>query len=78
MPRVAWAEKKHNELIRLIWGQMASQQMSATQLAQRTGLDVCKLGRRKKAPGKFTVEELTKICRNLNIPIEELRSAIRY
>ena len=35
---------------------------------------VCKFN----APGKMTLEELLKIGKGLNIPIEELRKCIRY
>lgn len=35
-------------------------------------------GQRMADPSDFTLEELKRLCRNLHIPIEDLRSAIEY
>ena len=67
MPRVKLGRKPNDEvLISLLWGRQAAMGMPET------------LRSRKKSPQDFSLKELLKLGRALDIPIEELRDAIRY
>ena len=47
-------------------------------LAEKAGMTPQTLRARKKSPQDFSLKELLKLGRALDIPIEELRDAIRY
>ena len=66
------------ELVKVIWGELVARELTVDDLADRTGISRDRLYRRKARPEEFTVDELVTICRNLSIPIEELRAAIKY
>lgn len=69
---------KGEDVVKLIWGEMAVRKLTVKDLADRTGITTSLLYRRKKHPEAFTIGEITKICRNLNIPIDDLRLAIKW
>lgn len=81
MPRTKldkYSRKQNSEFVELIWGRLASEEISIDELAERTGISRNILYARKKKPEEFRVWEVAKICRNLNIPIEETRCCFRY
>lgn len=79
MPRVKpLIEKKGSSLARLLWGQMAVNDVSLGDVAQKMNMGVNTLRRRKEDPESLTVGELLKMGKLLNIPIEDLRQSIRY
>ena len=47
-------------------------------MAEKAGMTPQTLRARKKSPQDFSLKELLKLGRALDIPIEELRDAIRY
>ncbi len=69
---------KYDGLVRLIWGAMAVEGLSASDMESRTGISRARLYSRKNKPADLTIEEITVLCRNLSIPIEDVRAAIRY
>ena len=79
MPRVKpLIEKRGSSLARLLWGQMAVNDVSLGDVAQKMNTGVNTLRRRKEDPESLTVGELLKMGKLLNIPIEDLRQSIRY
>lgn len=79
MPRVKpLIEKKGEAIVTLLWGAMALQETSASAVARKVEMDPATMSRRKKKPEDFTLGELLALGRALHIPIEELRSALRY
>jgi hypothetical protein len=79
MPRVKpLIEKRGSSLARLLWGQMAVNDVSLGDVAQKMNMGVNTLRRRKEDPESLTVGELLKMGKLLNIPIEDLRQSIRY
>ena len=79
MPRVKpLVEKKGEALARLLWGQMAVQDVKLGIVAKKMEMGEGTLRRRKAEPETITVGELIKMGKLLNIPIEDLRAAIRY
>lgn len=79
MPRVNLGRNIANEkLIALIWGQAAVLGLSTTQLGAKAQISRSKIYELKKTPEDMSLGELRRIGRALNIPIEDLREAIRY
>lgn len=79
MPRVKpLIEKRGSSLARLLWGQMAVNDVALGDVAQKMNMGVNTLRRRKEDPESITVGELLKMGKLLNIPIEDLRQSIRY
>lgn len=80
MPKVTYAAfaKKGIEIGTLIFGRMAVRDLSIQDMAGRTGISEGRLYARRKKPEDLTVGELVTLGRNLGIPIDELRSALRY
>lgn len=69
---------KGAEFVELIWGRMAAEEISVEELAGKVGISKDILYARKRNPENFKLCELTKICRNLNIPIEKTRECFKY
>ena len=69
---------KWEGVVCLIWGKMAAMNLSVNDLSEKTQIKRGVLYRRKKKPEEFTLGELTSICRSLHIPIEDVRSCVRY
>jgi len=80
MPRTKLDQRnqRFEKLIVLIWGTTEARDISMDTLSCGTGMTASTLYRRKKSPENFTIKELSRIGRYLNIPIEELRQCIIY
>lgn len=79
MPRTNLGRNVANEkIIALIWGAAAVNGLNNEQLCARVKLSPTTLHRRRVKPEDFTLGELRRIGRALNIPVEDLRAAIRY
>lgn len=79
MPRVKLGRKPNDEvLISLLWGRQVAMGMPVGTMAEKAGMTPQTLRSRKKSPQDFSLKELLKLGRALDIPIEELRDAIRY
>ena len=80
MPRTKLYEHAHryDAVVRLIWGAMAANGLTARDMEDRTGISRARLYKRKQHPADLTLEEITVLCRNLSIPIDDVRAAIRY
>lgn len=79
MPRTNLGRNIANEkIVALIWGAAAVNGLNNEQLSARVKLSPATLHRRRTSPEDFTLGELRRIGRALNIPVEELRAAIRY
>lgn len=71
------------KIIALIWGAKSVCNLTDEQLCAKVSRGTFRLSRqtlanRKKSPEDFTLGELRRLGRALDIPIEELRAAIRY
>lgn len=79
MPRVNLGRKGNEEaLVSLLWGRQAATGISVSQMAEKAGMTPQTLRTRKKSPQDFSLKELLALGRALNIPIEDIRTAIRY
>lgn len=79
MPRVNLGKKPDDEaLVSLLWGRQAAMGMSIGTMAEKAGMTPQTLRARKKNPQEFSLAELKKLGRALQVPIEDLRAAIRY
>lgn len=79
MPRVNLGRKPENDaLVRLLWGAAAAEGVGQEEMAKMAGIALRTLYLRKKDPSKLTVEQLRKLGRGLHIPVEDMRSALRY
>jgi len=76
MPRTLLSKPKHAKLITTICGYAALSGKSNPELSQIIGRSQAVIYHRLKNPEDFTLGELLKLGRTLNIPIEELRQAI--
>ena len=70
--------KRYQKLIVLIWGTVSAKDITIERLATAIGVSDSTIYSRKRNPGDFSIEELCRIGRHLNIPIEELRQCITY
>lgn len=78
MPKTKLGRPKPSKVVETIWGRAAALGISTPQLAESSGMVSSKLYRRKASPGTFTLDELTRIGRCLDIPIDDLRQCLRY
>ena len=78
MPRVNICRDKHERLIKTLWGAKAVSDKTDDELARAIGMTRQTLSTRRKRPEMFTLGELEKLGRALNVPIDELRNCIRY
>lgn len=80
MPRTNLCKREvpHARLGQLIAGAAFMRHMNTEQLAAAIGKSENTVRARLRAPGELTVSELTRLGRKLEIPIDELRAAIRY
>ena len=73
------SESSNAAIVRLIWGAKAQQGINDDDLcAFLGGRSRTFLGLRKKNPDTFTIGDLRRLCRGLNITPDELRSAIDF
>ena len=78
MPRTRLDRKKNDALGVLLNGYVYKDGGNLTTGSEKTGLSRATLCRRLAAPGNFTVDELLDFGRKYQVPIEDLRAAIRY
>lgn len=79
MPRTNLGRNVANEkIVALIWGAAAVNGLTNEQLSQKAKLSATTLHRRRVKPEDFTLGELRRIGRALNIPVEDFRAAFRY
>ena len=69
---------KYDKLIALIRGTAITKDKTYTDIGNMIGRNQNTVTSRIKNPETFTIEEISRIGRGLNIPIEELRQCIRY
>ena len=78
-PAANKAEASNAALIRLIWGAKAQRGLSDDDLAHMLGgRSRSYVAAHKKNPGSFTIGDLRRLCRGLNITPDELRAAIDF
>jgi len=68
----------HEKLVKLIWGELGPRGYTPVELAEIMGVTPNTARKRMREPGDFTLDELLKICRGLDIPLDALRAAITY
>ena len=80
MPRtnLCKVEVPHAQLGRLISGYAAQRRAPTAKLASYIGKSENTTLSRIRHPGDLTVSEIVALCKGLEIPIAELRDAIRY
>lgn len=78
MPRVKpLVTKPHAKLCALIAGYREEAGVEWQAVAEMAGFSRSTLHVRRHKPETFTLDELSRIRRGLNIPLEEMREAIR-
>lgn len=79
MPRTIFDKpKKWDALKALVIGTAGVQGKKTAHLAPILDCAPSTVYSRMEDPGSFTLDEIIKLGRGLNIPIDELRQAIRY
>lgn len=79
MPRTNLGRNIANEkIVALIWGTAAAAGLTTEELGAKAKISRSRIYARKNKPEDLTLRELRSIGRALNIPIDELREAIRY
>lgn len=79
MPRVNLGRNIANEkIVTLIWGTAVARGLNDEKLSAKAHMSRATVYRRRSKPEDLTLGELRALGRALNIPIEELREAIRY
>jgi len=71
-------EVPHAQLGRLLAGAATVQGADAERIGRAIGKCGKTARERIRHPGDLTVSELTRLAKDLEIPIDELRAAIRY
>lgn len=79
MPKTVFDKKpKYSKLTTLLRGTAITEGKTYEDIAVMLSCNKNTIAARFKHPENFTIDELTRIGRGLNIPIEELRQAIQY
>ena len=79
MPKTIFEKpRKYDKLMTLIIGNAAVKGKSRPDIAHIAGIAESTIYTRFRAPENFTIDEILRLGRGLNIPIEELRQAITY
>lgn len=68
----------NEKIVALIWGTAAAAGLTTEELGAKAKISRSRIYARKNKPEDLTLRELRSIGRALNIPIDELREAIRY
>lgn len=76
MPRTILDKPKHSKLYILLNGATAS--LTREELGVIIGCCAQTARERMRRPEDLPIKDLYKICRNLHIPLDELRQAITY
>lgn len=72
-------KERYGKIVQMIAGRMAVLNMYADDLAQKAlSRDGGALHRRLEDPGRMPLGDYLKICRELGLPIEEVRAALEY
>ena len=80
MPKTVFdkPKSKYEKLLILIQGTAKVKGKSNPEIASMAGLAESTIYTRFRKPETFSLDELSRIGRGLNIPIEELRQCIKY
>lgn len=80
MPRTVFDQqkRKYDRLLTLLRGAATVNDKNFTDLGNMVGCCSKTITERFKRPEEFTIGELTRIGRGLNIPIEDIRQSIQY
>lgn len=80
MPRTNMCKREvpHAQLGRLLAGAAVTNNVKTEGIAAALGCSENTARSRLRHPGDLTVSELTRLAKDLRIPIDELRAAIRY
>lgn len=79
MPRIKLGRNPAAErVVETLWGAKARADISAEEMAAIVGAGIQTLRRRRKDPMSMTLGEFLRLGRALNVPIEDMRSCIRY
>lgn len=80
MPRTNLCKREipHAALAQLIGGTVYTRKTRTDDVAAMLGCSPNTALKRLRDPGTLTVDELTRLARRLEIPIDALRAAIRY
>lgn len=78
MPKVKLGEPKRNRLRELFAGVMDVQRKGTADAAAIWGCSQPTALRRLREPGSMTIDDLLRLTKALNIPLEEVRQAIGY
>ena len=78
MPRTILGREKYVALKTLLWGTIKRDNAPLEDGAKKLGMSSSTLSRRCTNPGAMTVDELLNFGRTYHVPIDELRSALRY
>ena len=78
MPRTKLDKKKNDALSVLVNGYVHKDSGTIKEASERLQKEYRTVCRRLAEPGSFTIDELLDFGRKYHVPIDELRSAIRY
>ena len=78
MPKTILCKEKHGALKTLLWGTVKQDNAPLEEGARKLGMSASTLSRRCTNPGTMTVDELLNFGMKYHVPIEEIRSALRY
>ena len=79
MPKVNLGRNEAGEaLTNLLWGRKAVTGMPAEEMAAIAGVSPRTMQERKKDPTDLTVKQLLRLGRQMGVPIEDLRAALKY
>ena len=80
MPRLRSSEPPKDQIKALILDRKKAMRLSDEELSRRLGIcrQTCSRLMNTKHTDDWSLGEIKKICRSLNIPIEELKDAVRY
>jgi len=79
MPRTVFDQKrKYDKLVGVLRGNAITSNKTYADIGKMVGRSEQTIVARFKSPESFTLDELTRIGRGLNIPIEEFRQCIMY
>lgn len=80
MPRLRSSEPPKDPIKALILERKNAMRLSDKELSKRLGIcrQTCSRLMNTKHTDDWSLGEIKKICRSLNIPVEELKDAVRY
>lgn len=78
MPKLKTRPQPHEKLGLLLGGTCFQRDLGAADVGRILGCCETTARSRLRHPGDLTVDELTRLAKRLEIPIDDLRAAIRY